>query len=149
MKPSTEYVYWTAIEIQHNSWHLTLAATDIGLCLIGLPNEPFEAMERWVKKYVPGAVLVQDKDKLEPYIHELTEYFNGHRKEFTFPLDLRGTPFQVQVWQALLEIPFGKTKSYSEIAVRIGRPAAVRAVGAANGDNPIPIVIPCHRAPRR
>jgi methylated-DNA-[protein]-cysteine S-methyltransferase len=76
---------------------------------------------------------------------QLDEYFEGRRKTFSLPLAPEGTPFQRLVWQALTEIAYGETVSYSQIAQRIGRPAAVRAVGAANGQNPIPIVIPCHR----
>ncbi len=76
---------------------------------------------------------------------ELEEYFAGDRTEFDLPLRARGTPFQERVWTALARIPYGRTRSYREIAEEIGRPAAVRAVGAANGSNPLPIVVPCHR----
>jgi methylated-DNA-[protein]-cysteine S-methyltransferase len=76
---------------------------------------------------------------------QLTAYFAGKLKTFDLPLALTGTPFQCEVWTMLRYIPFGETCSYAELADRIGRPAAVRAVGAANGQNPIPIVIPCHR----
>jgi len=76
---------------------------------------------------------------------QLNEYFAGQRMCFELDLDFTGTEFQKEVWAALLEIPFGETRSYSEIACRIGRPKAVRAVGAANGRNPISIVAPCHR----
>ncbi|OYO29849.1 methylated-DNA--[protein]-cysteine S-methyltransferase [Janthinobacterium sp. PC23-8] len=76
---------------------------------------------------------------------QLREYFAGMRQQFEVPLDFMGTDFQKQVWQALLTIPFGQTRSYGEIARQIGRPAAVRAVGAANGKNPISIIAPCHR----
>jgi methylated-DNA-[protein]-cysteine S-methyltransferase len=76
---------------------------------------------------------------------QLNEYFAGSRKEFDLPLRFNGTEFQVSVLKALREIPYGETTSYGEIAKRIGRPKAVRAVGAANGRNPIPIVVPCHR----
>jgi methylated-DNA-[protein]-cysteine S-methyltransferase len=76
---------------------------------------------------------------------ELSEYFAGKRRTFTIPLAPKGTPFQLAVWNALLEIPYGATTSYSELAFRIGKPSAVRAVGAANGANPIPVIIPCHR----
>ena len=78
-------------------------------------------------------------------IRQLEEYFDGKRKTFDVPLALRGNPFQLSCWNALREIAYGETRSYSEIARVIGRPAAVRAVGAANGANPIPIIIPCHR----
>ena len=76
---------------------------------------------------------------------QLTEYFAGSRKQFELELDFTGTHFQKQVWQALLTIPFGETRSYSQIAQQIGNPKAVRAVGAANGRNPISIIAPCHR----
>ena len=76
---------------------------------------------------------------------QLDEYFAGDRKTFALRLAPHGTPFQLSVWNALQQIAYGKTRSYAEIAREIGRPAAVRAVGAANGANPIPIVIPCHR----
>ncbi len=76
---------------------------------------------------------------------QLRAYFAGNLREFDIPLDLRGTPFQLKVWRALETIPFGETRSYLQIAVDIGAEKAVRAVGAANGANPIPIVVPCHR----
>ncbi|WP_159982269.1 MULTISPECIES: methylated-DNA--[protein]-cysteine S-methyltransferase [unclassified Novosphingobium] len=76
---------------------------------------------------------------------QLREYFEGRREVFDLPLDFRGTDFQKSVWQALLHIPFGETRSYAQIALAIGRPTASRAVGAANGRNPISIITPCHR----
>jgi methylated-DNA-[protein]-cysteine S-methyltransferase len=76
---------------------------------------------------------------------QLTEYFAGDLTAFDLPLAPEGTPFQQDVWKALLEIPYGETVSYGEIARRIGKPRAVRAVGAANGQNPIAIIVPCHR----
>jgi methylated-DNA-[protein]-cysteine S-methyltransferase len=76
---------------------------------------------------------------------QLEEYFAGKRKRFDLKLDFAGTDFQKKVWTALLTIPFGETRTYAEIAKQIGRPRAVRAVGAANGQNPISIVAPCHR----
>jgi methylated-DNA-[protein]-cysteine S-methyltransferase len=76
---------------------------------------------------------------------QLREYFTGKRWQFDVPLDLQGTEFQKKVWRALLAIPFGETRSYAQLAAQIGSPAAVRAVGAANGRNPLSIVVPCHR----
>ena len=83
--------------------------------------------------------------KAKPYASELTEYFACKRREFTFPLDLRGTPFQLKCWRALLRIPCGETRSYADIARAVGKPQAFRAVGMANNRNPIAIVVPCHR----
>lgn len=76
---------------------------------------------------------------------QLDDYFAGKRERFDLPLEPEGTPFQRSVWNALQEIPFGVTCSYSDIAKRLGNPKSLRAVGAANGQNPIPIIIPCHR----
>lgn len=76
---------------------------------------------------------------------QLTQYLNGVRKEFDLPLDLQGTPFQMKVWQQLRAIPFGETRTYGELAKKIGNPKAARAVGMANNRNPIAIVVPCHR----
>jgi methylated-DNA-[protein]-cysteine S-methyltransferase len=78
-------------------------------------------------------------------VDQLAAYFAGDLTEFDLTLDLRGTPFQQQVWAALLEIPYGRTASYGDIARRIGRPTAFRAVGMANGRNPVGIIVPCHR----
>jgi methylated-DNA-[protein]-cysteine S-methyltransferase len=78
-------------------------------------------------------------------LDQLREYFSGARTAFDVPLDLHGTEFQVATWRSLAEIPFGKTISYGEQAASIGRPKAVRAVGGANGRNPVAIVLPCHR----
>jgi methylated-DNA-[protein]-cysteine S-methyltransferase len=76
---------------------------------------------------------------------QLREYFAGKRKTFSVPLDMRGTRFQKDVWEALLAIPFGETRSYGQIANQLGNPRATRAVGAANGRNPVSIIVPCHR----
>jgi methylated-DNA-[protein]-cysteine S-methyltransferase len=87
-----------------------------------------------------------DHPLLQQAIQQLEEYFAGQRKLFELPLDLAyGTAFQQSVWQALLAIPQGKTMSYGEVSTRIGKPAAVRAVGAAIGRNPVSIIVPCHR----
>ena len=136
-------VYWDVM--RHDTWTLHLAASENGLCVITLPNETFDTLTVWVTKHATGAVLVHDKSKIAPYIQQVEEYLKGRRKEFSVPLDLRGTPFQVDVWSALLAIPFGETQSYSHIGVISGHRNAVRAVGAAIGANPVPIVVPCHR----
>jgi len=88
---------------------------------------------------------VESAAKTAPVVRELEEYFSGRRHEFTVPLDLRGTPFQLRVWKALARIPYGKTRSYGDIARQVGRPLAFRAVGQANHRNPIAIIVPCHR----
>jgi O-6-methylguanine DNA methyltransferase len=92
-----------------------------------------------------NARFAESPSAMKPYARELEEYFAGLRKRFTFPLDLRGTDFQKACWHALLEIPYGETRSYADIARAIGRSNAFRAVGMANNRNPIAIVVPCHR----
>jgi len=93
-----------------------------------------------------GELVEEPKQKvLVETERQLNEYFAGKRKAFDLPLDMRGTQFQKDVWEALLAIPFGETRSYGELAKKLGSPAASRAVGAANGRNPISIVVPCHR----
>lgn len=87
----------------------------------------------------------QAAGKLRPYTRELEEYFAGVRREFTFPLDLRGTEFQLACWRALQQIPYGQTRTYADIARAVGRPQGFRAVGMANNRNPLAIVVPCHR----
>jgi methylated-DNA-[protein]-cysteine S-methyltransferase len=79
------------------------------------------------------------------YVQQLQEYFAGERREFSFPLDLRGTDFQLACWRALLAIPYGETRSYGDIARAVGKPQGFRAVGMANNRNPLAIVVPCHR----
>ncbi len=87
----------------------------------------------------------QDGEALAPFLAEFEAYFAGRLQRFTLPLAARGTAFQHAVWQALCDIPYGETRSYGDIARTIGKPNAVRAVGAANGRNPLSIIIPCHR----
>lgn len=93
------------------------------------------------------AELIEDPQHpiLLKTVQQLNEYFQGKRQKFDLPLDFEGTEFQQKVWQALLTIPFGETRSYKQIAEQVGNVKAVRAVGAANGKNPISIIAPCHR----
>ena len=88
---------------------------------------------------------VDDPKRLAPYRKQLDQYFAGKRQEFTVALDIRGTDFQKRCWQELLKIPYGQTRSYRQIAEAVGNRNAVRAVGLANGQNPIAIIVPCHR----
>ncbi len=99
-----------------------------------------------VQKLNPRTIQLQEsKSALAPYLRELNDYFAAERREFSFPLDLRGTEFQLACWQELLEIPYGETRSYRDLAEAIGHPHAYRAVGMSNNRNPVAIVVPCHR----
>jgi O-6-methylguanine DNA methyltransferase len=102
-------------------------------------------LRRESEKEKKGFEFEESPRLLQPYVSEMEEYFASKRREFTFPLDLRGTDFQKACWQALLAIPYGETRSYANIARAVGKPNAFRAVGMANNRNPIAIVVPCHR----
>jgi methylated-DNA-[protein]-cysteine S-methyltransferase len=93
----------------------------------------------------PESGWIEDASRFDAVRQQLDAYFAGTLRVFTLPLAPTGTPFQLRVWSALREIPYGETISYAELARRVGDPKAVRAVGAANGRNPLPIVVPCHR----
>ncbi|HMC04259.1 MAG TPA: methylated-DNA--[protein]-cysteine S-methyltransferase [Actinomycetota bacterium] len=99
----------------------------------------------WDGEAPPEDAVEGHSDLLDAAVTQIREYFTGNRTTFDLPLDLGGTPFQQKVWRELGSIPFGTTISYGEQARRIGRPQAARAVGAANGRNPVPVVLPCHR----
>lgn len=122
----------------------TFAETPIGALLIVF-DAAGALLEIRFAGATPDPAWTRDDDAARPIVRQVNEFFDGRRKEFDLPLAPRGTPFQLGVWSELQRIPFAVTTTYSAIAKSIGRPAAVRAVGAANGANPIPIVIPCHR----
>ena len=118
---------------------LTLIAGDQGLAAVAWENERPSRIRAYPE------LRVTDHPVLEQAAHQLTEYFASQRQTFDLPLQFEGTPFQCEVWQALSEIPYGETRSYRDIAERICRPKAMRAVGAANGRNPLSVIVPCHR----
>lgn len=125
---------------------MIIGVHDSGLCLLEfaerrmLDTQLKRLSQRMGRVFLPG-----DHPLMEQVRQELDAYFNGTLREFTVPLQMPGTVFQEAVWQALLEIPYGETRSYAEVAARIGHADAVRAVGRANGDNRIAIITPCHR----
>jgi len=139
----SEKIYWTVLAPEH--WGLHLAGSAKGLLYVGSPGQSDTELAQWAAVKCPGSPLVRDDRAMAPYARELTEYLEGRRGSFTVPHDLRGTAFQRAVWEALDRIPYGHTVTYSDIAREVGKPAAVRAVGAAIGANPVMIVVPCHR----
>jgi methylated-DNA-[protein]-cysteine S-methyltransferase len=138
-----KHVYWT--HFIHDTWQMHIAATSKGLCYVNSPHASIRLLADWAAKHYPSYSLVQDDDRMSTYADQLKEYFQGVRREFTLPLDLQGTSFQQSVWDTLLAMSHGETQAYSEIAEAVGKPKAVRAVGAAIGANPVLIVVPCHR----
>lgn len=136
-------VYWCRYTTDIGNFYL--AATAGGLCFIGSPNEGIQELMNWAKQRFLKVELLEDDQKLELYKQELDEYFKGERRMFTLPVDVKGTAFQMVIWKALKEIPYGETYTYSQIAGMINKPTAVRAVGAAIGRNPLLVSVPCHR----
>lgn len=118
---------------------LLLAGDGTTLRLVGFPQGP-RAAEK-----VPSPDWRRDDAAFDEPRRQLAAWFAGELRHFDLPLDLRGSDFQVRVWKALADIPYGQTCSYGALAARLGEPSAGRAVGAANGRNPLPIVLPCHR----
>jgi O-6-methylguanine DNA methyltransferase len=129
---------------------LFLAASSRGLVALEfdarLPGQQtIRPNPRDLREEKRGFSFDESPHALQHYVSELEEYFAGGRREFNFPLDLRGTDFQLACWRALLAIPYGETRTYADIARAVGKPSAFRAVGMANNRNPVAIVVPCHR----
>lgn len=120
-----------------------VASTNKGVCAVDFLTSK-ETFLKKLRKEVPGNV-VRDDRKNQKVLTQLKKYLKGELKNFNIPLDTRGTSFEQKVWSALKKIPYGKTRSYKDIAESIGHPKAFRAVGNANGSNSIPLIIPCHR----
>jgi O-6-methylguanine DNA methyltransferase len=122
-----------------------VAASEKGLCFLSLPSHPVESFLQKVLSCFHPNFFTQNPDPFQGLYHQMDRYLGGQKLVFKVPLDLQGTLFQIQVWEALKAIPYGETRSYGEIARAVHRPRAYRAVGQANHNNPVPIVVPCHR----
>lgn len=124
---------------------LGVASTELGLAYVALPHASGRGLEGHVAQWFAGASRLEDVSPNQCAVEQILAFLEGGTRVFELALDLRGTPFQCEVWQALREIPFGETRSYAQVARSVRRPRALRAVGAANGANPISLVVPCHR----
>lgn len=131
--------------ISQGGWSFYIAATDKGLCFVGSQNGEIDEVKSWFEKNRPNTMLIENSNHVAAYADQLVEYMIGERKEFDLPVEMIGTEFQNAVWTELKNIPFGETKTYTDIAENIGKPKSVRAVGSAIGANPVMIVVPCHR----
>ena len=138
-----EILYFDTVTYAQGDMYIV--ASEKGIVYIGTPNAAFNEVEEWAKKPFKGYKFEENREKLQPYKDQLIAFFNKERTEFDLPIHVKGTPFQLAVWDALKELPYGTTTSYANIAQRIGNPKAVRAVGSAIGANPILAFIPCHR----
>jgi O-6-methylguanine DNA methyltransferase len=140
-----ETLYYSSYETNLPVGTLTLAVSERGLAVLSFrgltPNALVsDEFPLWRK-----AQWVESREKTADYVRQMQEYLTGTRKDFEMPLDLRGTDFQMRCWNALLEIPYGETRTYADIAREVKCPKGFRAVGMANNRNPIAIVVPCHR----
>ncbi len=138
-----EIVHTALFDTPHGP--MKVASTGRGLAYLALPRQSGRGFEGWLRRHAPEARCREAWAPNKSAITQICEFLEGKRREFDLALDLRATSFQKDVYSALLEIPYGETRSYADIARRVGRPRAVRAVGAANGANPIALVVPCHR----
>lgn len=136
-------VYWT--EFTHHNQRYYIAGTEKGLCYVGSPDKPFSELQTWTEKKIATPALINDDKKLSKAKADILKYLNGETKAFQLDIDAIGTVFQKAVWDACSTIPYGKTKTYQEIALMLDNPKAVRAVGTAIGANPLLFIIPCHR----
>jgi O-6-methylguanine DNA methyltransferase len=124
---------------------LRLASAATGLVFVELPHANGSGFAGWLRRRAPGARVEEGFAPNRRPAKQILEFLDGKRRSFDLDLDPRGTDFQRSVWRALLDIPYGETISYAELARRVGSPSAVRAVGSANGANPLSLIVPCHR----
>jgi O-6-methylguanine DNA methyltransferase len=138
-----EILHYTDVDTELGLLRVVSSAR--GLVYVELPKSSGRGLAGWMKSHAPGAKLLEGYAPNRAAAKQLDEFADGKRRTFDISLDLRGTPFQIAVYDEVARVPFGQTATYAQIATRIGRPSATRAVGAANGANPLPLVIPCHR----
>lgn len=127
---------------------LLVGATEQGICMVSLGDEDHSLVETLRLKF-PEAETEKDQNGLKETVGIILDYLSGSKLDFDLPVDIRTTPFRLKVYEALKTIPYGETRFYEEVAQAIGSPKAVRAVGSACADNPVALVIPCHRVIRK
>lgn len=125
------------------------ASTREGLAWVELPRANGCGFAGWLARFAPGAQVREAWSPNRQAVGQILEYLEGKRRRFELPLDLRATAFQRRVYDVVQAIPFGETRSYADVAEALGSPGAARAVGSANGANPLPLVVPCHRVVAR
>jgi methylated-DNA-[protein]-cysteine S-methyltransferase len=136
-------ILWTSFESPIGI--VFVASTERGLCKVVLPGEGEKRFFRWIERTFPQSALVESSREGKAVVSQLLEYFKNKREKFDVALDFHGSDYNVRVWKELVKIPYGTTISYKQLAKRVGTPTAYQTVGHANGMNPIPIIVPCHR----
>jgi methylated-DNA-[protein]-cysteine S-methyltransferase len=136
-------VYCTSFESKIG--RIYVASTDRGVCKISVPREARKDFFDWLKKHFDVESIIDNRSKNKDVVDQLNRYFNGKLAKFTVPTDLIGTPFQLRVWKELARIPYGVTSTYKHVSRKVSAPKGFQAVGRAAGQNPLPIIVPCHR----
>jgi methylated-DNA-[protein]-cysteine S-methyltransferase len=136
-------VYCTSFESKIG--RIYVASTDRGVCKISVPREARKDFFDWLKKHFDVDSIIDNRSKNKDVVDQLNRYFNGKLAKFTLPVDLIGTPFQLRVWKELTRIPYGVTSTYKHVSRKVSAPKGSQAVGRAAGQNPLPIIVPCHR----
>ena len=138
-----EVVYTVSFDSSVGAFQV--ASTDRGLAYVQLPHASGRGFSGWQHRHMSGVERREGFAPNRTAVKQILEYLDGKRTEFDLELDLRGTPFQLDVWRALCDVPCGEIRTYTDIAGAIGKPKALRAVGNAVGANPLSLVVPCHR----
>jgi O-6-methylguanine DNA methyltransferase len=138
-----ETIHWSEFDTPVGT--MRIASSERGVVYLELPRENGRGFRGWMKRHAPKAALVEAFEPNREYIAQVSQYLDGKRREFDLPIDMRATEFQCEVYDVLCSIEYGELRSYGDVARAVGRPKAVRAVGAANGSNPIALIVPCHR----
>jgi len=136
-------VYWTSFDSKIGT--IYVASTSRGVCKITIPGNGKRDFMQWLSRTFATAEIVESQSRNRQIINEINRYLDQKLVKFHTPLDLVGSDFQKRVWKELMKVRYGQTTTYSHLAKIIGSAGAAQAVGRANGDNPLPIVIPCHR----
>jgi O-6-methylguanine DNA methyltransferase len=146
---STGPIYYTQFTVPQFA-RIGLALSPKGLCRVTTHLTDESTFRKHLQTHFSGAVVIKNPRALQPFQKQFEQYFSGRRRDFDLPLDFGlATPFEKKVWRALSKIPFGATRSYQWLATAVSRPRAFRAAGNANGKNPLPIIVPCHRVTRK
>lgn len=141
----TMFIIYTVVKCPLG--YLLVATTEKGICTVKLGDE-VDKLEQTLINEFNQADIVRDDDKQKDWVQKILDFITGNQPNLDLPLDVRGTAFQKQVWEALQKIPYGETRTYTDIARDIGKPQAIRAVGNACGANPVALIVPCHRVLR-
>ena len=136
-------VYWASIDSKIGT--IYVASTTKGVCKITIPGNTKRDFTQWLNRTFPSDEIIESQSRNRQIMSEISRYLDQKLVKFHSRLDLIGTDFQKRIWKELMKVRYGQTVTYRDLAKKVNQPGAYQAVGRANGDNPLPIVIPCHR----